>query len=40
MSVFIEMDTLINYHIVNGLFVDDMMHIYSCDPMKDEFPGV
>ncbi len=24
----------IYYH---GIFVDDMMHIYSCDAMKDEF---
>ncbi len=24
-------------YIIHGLFVDDMMHIYSCDAMKDEF---
>jgi hypothetical protein len=24
---------------IHGLFVDDMMRIYSCDAMKDEFPG-
>ena len=24
-------------YIIHGLFVDDMMHIYSCDEMKDEF---
>ncbi len=24
-------------YIVHGLFVDNMMHIYSCDAMKDEF---
>jgi hypothetical protein len=24
-------------YIIHGLFVDDMMHIYSCDSMKDEF---
>ncbi len=24
-------------HIIHGLFVDDMMHISSCDSMKDEF---
>ena len=23
-------------YIIHGLFVDDMMHIYSCDAMKDE----
>ncbi len=24
-------------YIIHGLFVDDMMHIYSCDAMTDEF---
>jgi hypothetical protein len=24
-------------YIIHGLFVDDMMHIYSCDAIKDEF---
>ena len=24
-------------YIIHGLFVDDMMHIFSCDAMKDEF---
>ena len=24
-------------YIIHGLFVDDMMHIYSSDEMKDEF---
>ncbi len=24
-------------YIIHGLFVDDMMHIYSCYAMKDEF---
>ena len=24
-------------YIINGLFVDDMMPIYSCNAMKDEF---
>jgi hypothetical protein len=24
-------------YIIHGLFVDDMMHICSCDAMKDEF---
>ncbi len=24
-------------YIIHGLFVDDMMHTYSCDAMKDEF---
>ena len=24
-------------YIIHCLFVDDMMHIYSCDAMKDEF---
>ena len=24
-------------YIIHGLFVDDMMHIHSCDAMKDEF---
>jgi len=24
-------------YIIPGLFVDDMMHIYSCDAIKDEF---
>ncbi len=23
-------------YIIHGLFVDDMMHIYSCDAIKDE----
>ncbi len=27
-------------YIIHGLFVDDMMHIYSCDAMKDEFPAL
>jgi hypothetical protein len=25
-------------YIIHGLFAVDMMHIYSCDAMKDEFP--
>ncbi len=24
-------------YIIHGLFVDDMMHIYSCDAINDEF---
>ena len=24
-------------YVIHGLFVDDMMHIYSFDAMKDEF---
>ena len=24
-------------YIIHGLFVDDMMHIYTSDEMKDEF---
>jgi hypothetical protein len=24
-------------YIIHGLFADDMMHIYSCDAIKDEF---
>ncbi len=24
-------------YIIHGMFVDDMMHIYSCDAIKDEF---
>jgi hypothetical protein len=24
-------------YIIHGLFVDDMMHIYSCDAIKDGF---
>jgi hypothetical protein len=24
-------------YIIHGLFVDHMMHIYSCDAIKDEF---
>ncbi len=24
-------------YIIHGLFFDDMMHMYSCDAMKDEF---
>ncbi len=24
-------------YIIHGLFVDDMMQIYSCDAIKDEF---
>ena len=24
-------------YIIHGLFVDDMMHIYACDAIKDEF---
>ncbi len=24
-------------YIIHGPFVDDMLHIYSCDAMKDEF---
>ncbi len=24
-------------YIIHGLFVDDKMHIYSCDVMKDKF---
>jgi hypothetical protein len=27
-------------YIIHGLFVDDMMHIYLCDAMKDEFPAL
>ncbi len=23
-------------YIIHGLFADDMMHIYSCDAMKEE----
>jgi len=24
-------------YVIHRLFIDDMMHIYSCDEMKDEF---
>ena len=27
-------------YIMHGLFVDDMMHIYSCDAMKNEFLAI
>ena len=27
-------------YIIYGLFIDDMMHIYSCDAMKDKFPAL